>query len=205
MDIIKEKRDTCSSYFAKPRREREKWGFWYIEPEYRFFNLDDLKGTEENKWKIEIVKQYPIQAHLRFFWEFLDSVFWRTKYKIEHWYRWIFKPQHRDIAAAVPRTWYDCDHVMEQVNFAIIKSFYNEATESCVDWSEGKHKEFMDWLTFANQYVTIERAKMEKIIEEKYGDFKIDYKEILELENILEKSDTDILVGLVRYRGFMWT
>lgn len=207
-EIIKEKKETISDYFAKPRRERERWGFWYVEPRYRFFSLDDLRQDTFQKWKVEIAKRYPIQFKIRELFEILQGYCWQLKYKTEYYYRYIFKPQHRDIASAVPRIWEDINSVIVKVNFQIIKSFYKEAKESCVDWEYyPEQKKCMEWLEYAYQYIMIERAKMEKVIQDKYDDVgdNFNFKEIHELEEILNKTDKRILVEMITWKDYLWT
>ena len=54
----------------------------------------------------------------------------RIPYPIREFYynriKTIWAPQHGRIRKAVPRYWWDLDHVLQVVNFEIIKSFYED-------------------------------------------------------------------------------
>ena len=76
----------------------------------------------------------------------------------------IFSPQHKKIRAAVPRTWADVTSLIVDVNFAMIKEFYeDEYLAGTVDWensSEG-HKKFEQWLKEAYAYAAHKRPSLE--------------------------------------------
>ena len=79
-------------------------------------------------------------------------------------FRPIFFPQHKKVRAAVPRTWADITSMIVDVNFAMIKEFYeDEYLLGSVDWegsSEG-HKEFEVWLKEAYVYAAHKRPSLE--------------------------------------------
>lgn len=82
----------------------------------------------------------------------------------------IFKPHHSRLRKAIPRTWCDLSHQVVEINFEIIKSFYeDEYSKDIVDWgSDEHHKEFAKWIESAYAYITKERPSLEKQMEEAY-------------------------------------
>lgn len=142
-------------------------------------------------------------------------------YKYRNFYytniRTIFKPQHSRIRKAIPSHWVDLDYVLIHVNFEILKSFYeDEYKDGPVDWSsDKKHKRFAKWLEGAYSYVTIERPKLLKKVEDSYPDLNIvesgkkSYKELYgnvdKYEKIIFDKDTKIIYELLKNREFLWT
>jgi hypothetical protein len=111
----------------------------------------------------------------------------------------------------------DLDYVLIEVNFEIIKSFYeDEYKDGIVDWnSDSRHKKFAKWLESAYFYITKEKPKLEKKIEKSYPDSsniklnKKTYKELYGKVDDLEKEifdkDTKIINELLKNRQFLWT
>ncbi len=129
-------------------------------------------------------------------------------YKVRDFY-WrkvkpIWAPKHSRIRKVIPRHWMDLDHVLQVVNFEIIKSFYeDEYKDGIVDW-EGtgeEASEFVRWLEDAYIYVKSYRAVLEKQIDNAYPN----YKKVEKLEQEMEKKDTKVLTELVKWRQHMWT
>jgi hypothetical protein len=132
----------------------------------------------------------------------------RIPYKIRDFYwrkvKTIWAPKHSRIRKAVPRHWMDLDHVLQEVNFEIIKSFYeDEYLAGIVDWegTGGDSLEFVKWLEDAYIYVKSYRAVLEKQIDNAYPN----YKKVDKLEQEMEKRDTKVLTELVKWRRHMWT
>jgi hypothetical protein len=142
-------------------------------------------------------------------------------YKLKEFYRikikTLFKPQHSRLRKIIPKHWMDLDYVLIQINFEIIKSFYeDEYKDGLIDWnSDAKHKKFAKWLESAYHYITTERPLIEKDIENAYPDVstypssKTSYKELYgkvdELEKLMFDKDTKIINELVKNREFLWT
>jgi hypothetical protein len=97
---------------------------------------------------------------------------WRMRYydKI----RPIWKDQNKRIRNSIPRTWCDISHMMELVNFEMIKKFYEkEYKADIVDWeATDHHKEFAEWLEWAYNYITKERLNYEKARDAAYPPFR---------------------------------
>jgi hypothetical protein len=145
-----------------------------------------------------------------------DKVGWFIRYNIinripypirEFYYnkiKTIWAPQHGRIRKAVPRYWWDLDHVLQVVNFEIIKSFYeDEYKAGIVDWegTGGDSLKFTKWLEEAYTYITVYRKVLEKQIENAYPN----YEKVEKLEQEMEDKDTQVLIDLVKWRRHMWT
>jgi hypothetical protein len=141
-------------------------------------------------------------------WFIRYNIISRIPYQIREFYynkiKTIWKPQHSRIRKAVPRHWMDLDHVLQEVNFEIIKSFYeDEYKAGIVDWegTGGDSLEFTRWLEWAYMYITSRRKALEKQIDEAYPNYKL----VDKLEQEMEKKDTEVLIELVKWRRHMWT
>ncbi len=143
-------------------------------------------------------------------------------YQIRDFYhkhvRTIWKPQHSRIRKVIPKYWYDLDYVLLQVNFEIIKSFYeDEYTDGPVDWNaDERHQKFAEWLEAAYGYIKWTRPQLEAEVEaaypkagERFGIEKASYKELYgevdRLEKHIHKMDTKVLTELINNRDFLWT
>lgn len=143
-------------------------------------------------------------------WFYIDKIYRRIPYQVRDFYwrhiRTIWRPQHSRIRKAIPRYWYDLDHILQVVNFEIIKSFYeDEYKAGNVDWegTGGDAMKFVTWLEWAYTYITSHRSTIEKRIEEAYE--TASYKKIEKLEQEMEDKDTEVLIDLVKWRRHMWT
>jgi len=141
-------------------------------------------------------------------WFIRYNIISRIPYPIREFYyekiKTIWKPQHSRIRKAVPRYWWDLDHVLLVVNFEIIKSFYeDEYKANIVDWegTGGDALKFTKWLEGAYKYITEDRPAIEKLIEKSYPN----YKRVEKLEQDMELQDTTVLIELVKWRKYMWT
>ncbi len=141
-------------------------------------------------------------------WFIRYEVIGRIPYPIREFYynkiKTIWAPQHSRIRKAVPKYWWDLDHVLQEVNFEIIKSFYeDEYKADIVDWegTGGDSLEFTKWLEEAYTYITSYRKVLEKQIENAYPN----YKKVEKLEQEMEDKDTAVLINLVKWRRHMWT
>jgi hypothetical protein len=136
----------------------------------------------------EIIRRIPYQIR-EFYW---------TKVKT------IWAPKHSRIRKAIPRHWMDLDHVLQDVNFEIIKSFYeDEYKAGIVDWegTGGDALKFTKWLEESYTYITSYRKVLEKQIDNAYPN----YRKVEKLEKEMEDKDTKVLIELVKWRRHMWT
>jgi len=141
-------------------------------------------------------------------WFIRYNIISRIPYQIREFYynkiKTIWKPQHTRIRKAIPRHWMDLDHVLQEVNFEIIKSFYeDEYLAGIVDWegTGGDSLKFTKWLEETYTYITSYRKVLEKQIDNAYPN----YKKVEKLEQEMEKKDTKVLTELVKWRRHMWT
>ena len=154
-----------------------------------------------------------------YWWEFKQTLTYLIPYQIRDFYwkriKTIWKPQHSRLRKASPRYWLDLDHILQDVNFEIIKSFYEEEyLNGCVDW-EGSGKEaqkFTKWLEKAYKYITIERTELQKKLDASYPtkpskkrNYDELYAQVHYYENLIEETDTKILIELVKHRRAMWS
>lgn len=169
---------------------------WYYKIKWKLFNKFGL-------WKFSDILPYS----------------WRNFYWTK--IRPVFKPAHKRIRKAIPRDWRDLDYILENVNFEIIKSFYeDEFKKDIVDWnSTPEHKKFAKWLEEVYNYITIERPRLQKKMDESYPEFtginlnkpttKASYKKLYgkvdKYEELIEKKDTEVIIGLIKRRRWFWT
>jgi hypothetical protein len=106
--------------------------------------------------------------------------------------RVFFKPQQKRYRAVIPKTWCDLTELIVIVNLEFIKGFYeDEFTSGWVNWNATpEHKEFSKWLKKAYKYVSQDRPKLEKDIENAYPPFET-------TNSIFEKKMVDGLVTRV--------
>jgi len=93
---------------------------------------------------------------------------WKMRYydKI----RPLWNDENKRVRKSIPRTWKDISSLMVDVNFEMIKTFYEEEFKAgIVNWecTEG-HKEFSDWIEYAYNYITKDRPAYEQALEDAY-------------------------------------
>lgn len=88
----------------------------------------------------------------------------------------IFKPHHSRLRKAIPRTWCDLTAQIVDINFEIIKSFYeDEYSKGIVDWqSDEHHSKFAEWLEEAYKYITVDRPELQKQMDQAYPEANFD-------------------------------
>jgi hypothetical protein len=88
----------------------------------------------------------------------------------------IFKPHHSRLRKVIPRQWHDLTSLIVDVNFEMIKSFYeDEYSKGIVDWeSDEHHSKFAKWLEDSYKYITVERPILEKQMNDSYPETKWD-------------------------------
>jgi hypothetical protein len=168
-------------------------------------------------------------------WEFLDILpySWRMTYweKIKP----IFKPQNKRLRKFIPRTWRDASHFMVELNFEMIKVFYeDEYKADIVDWnSDEPHIKFARWLDHTYFYITKARPQLQIDLDNAYPPtrpfeemferipqedgttrmylkndgipFEVKYKEVNRIEKLIDDTDTKVLKEFIDYRNFFWT
>jgi hypothetical protein len=160
-------------------------------------------------------------------------------YKYRHWY-WdkikpMFKPCHSRLRKAIPRQWRDLTSLVVDINFEIIKSFYEDEYKlNTIDWSSTKnHAKFEKWLKKAYRYITVERKILETRLNNSYPPtrsleemfvpttdskgnkvyqmiddgipYEVKYKDVIKFEGLIEKKDTEVITKMIQYRGYFWT
>lgn len=135
-----------------------------------------LKEAKLNAWQ-ELNFNVRYWLNKRFgvwdIWDILPYKYQRLYY--DH-IKTIFKPHHTRLRKAIPRQWHDLSSVIIDINFEIIKSFYeDEYSSGIVDWeADEHHSKFAKWLEGAYKYITIERPELQKRMDAAYPEAKID-------------------------------
>ena len=137
---------------------------------------DYLKEAKLNAWQeLNFNIRFWLNKHFGV-WDIWDIM----PYKYQRLYydhiKTIFKPHHTRLRKAIPRQWHDLSSIIIDINFEIIKSFYEEEYSSgIVDWqADEHHSKFAKWLEEAYKYITIERPTLEKQMDASYPEAKLD-------------------------------
>lgn len=170
---------------------------------------------------------------------------WRTKFNLNIWLPWLmlkknlsykipyqirdgwykfkcfFNPKNKKYRAAIPNTWADVCVLIEDVNFAFIKGFYEDEYKSgWVDWqgSGEPASKFAKWLEKAYQYITVERPQLQKDLDAAYppltakriteinrDSYEEEYAEVHRIEKLIQDKDTKTLTETIKYRQYFWT
>lgn len=156
-------------------------------------SLDDL---------FDSLKDYKPSIFTKFRW-WLNDVVWEV-------YRY-FRPCHQQIRKSIPNRWIDLTELIRIVNFEFLKSYHDHEMHN-IEWnSDEQHQEFHSWIKQAYVYVTVERPKLEDDLSNSYpprgakGTYEEKYGEVNRLEALIEKKDTEVLVELVKKRGWFWS
>jgi hypothetical protein len=141
----------------------------------------------------------------------------------ENWYKFkcFFNPKNKKYRAAIPNTWADVCVLIEDVNFAFVKGFYeDEYKSSIVDWqaSGDNVSKFAKWIERAYKYITVERPQLQKDLDAAYpaltvkrlteinrGNYETEYAEVHRFEKLILDKDTKILTEIIKYRHYFWT
>jgi hypothetical protein len=141
----------------------------------------------------------------------------------EGWYEFkcFFKPCGKKYRAAIPNTWTDVCVLIEDVNFAFVKGFYeDEYKAGMVDWKASgvECDKFAKWLEKAYQYITVERPQLQKDLDAAYPpltakritevnrtSYEKEYAEVHRIEKLIQDKDTKILTETIKYRQYFWT
>ncbi len=213
--------ETVKEYFDFPKSETTKWGFWYLRP--RALPWERFSENEEG-WEAfsrQIRKEYPIQGFFReYVWSYDNPVFSfislrRMKLK-DLWdkTKCFFKPHHKKVRKALPKTWSDTTSLLINVNLAMIEDFHEEAENSHIDWqyNEG-HKTFYKELKQANKYIKIIRPKLEKRIKSGYDfaaknrdlPYEQQYFKVNYIEKLIKAFDEKYIIWAVKNKDYFWT
>jgi hypothetical protein len=181
----------------------------------------------------QIIKKFFLNFQLKYDLYDISDLF---PYSWRHWY-WdkikpIIKPAHKRLRKAIPKQWRDIASLVIDLNFELIKAFYEEEYEQgIIDW-KGTSKEaakFERWLKKTYKYISVDKAVLEKRLEKSYPSSKpfdemfkptedgnyefvddgipyaVKYKKVIALEDKIKENDTRILKELIEYRDFFWT
>ena len=155
---------------------------------------------------------------------FKKNLSYKIPYQIRNaWYEFkcFFNPKNKKYRAAIPNTWADVCALIEDVNFAFIKGFYEDEYKSgWVDWEASGEatSKFAKWLEKAYQYVTVERPQLQKDLDAAYPpltakrlteinhiSYEEEYAEVHRIEKLIQDKDTKILTETIKYRQYFWT
>jgi len=167
------------------------------------------------------------------------DIFDYLPYRWRLWYydviKPVFRPHHVRLRKAIPRQWTDLVTVIVNINFEIIKSFYeDEYKDGYIDWSSTEeHKAFEQWLINAYRYITVERPILQSRLENSYPPtrsldemfqpftdengrkmfrmvddgvpYEVKYKDVIYFEKLINEKDNQILKELIDKKEFFWT
>ena len=171
-----------------------------LETSIRIDNIDDWFDEIRNK-------KYP------WYEKAWNKIYFGTNDLVWNIYR-FFNPCNKRIRKVIPNTWCDLSELTLRINFEIIKSFVEDEMDNVCWESTESHKEAAKWLRDSYQYITKERVQLQedfdKALEHSsdngrglpYGER---YKVPNEIEALIDKKDTELLIGLATYRQFLWT
>ena len=178
-------------------------------------NPADYKSTWRTKFNLGIWLRWLV---------FKKNLSYKIPYQIrDRWYKFkcFFNPKNKKYRAAIPNTWVDVCVLIEDVNFAFIKGFYEDEYKSgWVDWeASGEHNsKFARWLEKAYQYITVERPQLQKDLDAAYPpltskrlteinreSYEKEYAEVHRIEKLIQDKDTKVLTETIKYRQYFWT
>jgi hypothetical protein len=125
----------------------------------------------------------------------------------------LFKPCHSRIRKVIPKQWCDLTELTLLVNFEIIKSFVEEEMH-IIDWDHSKEaKEAREWLLSSYKYITKERKEFQDDLEVAYSridssaklPYEEKYGEVIRIEEKINDTDKDIIIGLANHRQWLWS
>jgi len=149
-------------------------------------------------------------------WYSLERNFYEASWNIYNW----FNPCHKPVRNAIPKRWCDAPELVLLVNFAIIKEFVEEEMDSVVWDDETRPEPFAAgiWLKSSYEYITKERAILENQHDEALNDasnmsknernlltYQERYGKANEIEAEIALQDQNVLIGLAKYRVWLWS
>jgi hypothetical protein len=170
-------------------------------------------------WGKKVKKEHPIQYFIRENIEDIEDDITRSYSRIRYYLRTLLFPEHKRIRDSIPVRGCDVASIIENMNFAAILQFKEEADKSQVDWAANEnHKEFKDWLDRAVVWINEGKANLEKELDRSYptvslmntGETTLEeyndmYKDVHRLEDLIKQTDENILVQMMKYREYFWT
>jgi hypothetical protein len=146
----------------------------------------------------------------------------------------FLKPGQKRLRNSIPKAWADTRDLIIDLNFEMIKIFYEEEyTEGVADWhSDESRKKFAKWLENSYKYITVDRPQLQKDLSNAYpptlkiedmferisqedGTTKIylkndgvsydtKYAEVIRIEKLINQKDTKALTEMIKKRDFFW-
>ena len=182
---------------------------WYKKPHA-------LTLIDWAEWENAVKKAHPIQYSIREKTSDFYGCLRHSYNRCRRFIKKIVKPYNVKIRKAIPREWADVTSLIVQVNFAMIEQFYDEAQDSHVDWEFTEESaKFKKWLEGAHLWITKERKELEVQLENSYPEVNLMakpeipwielYGEVVRLEELINKRDSEILKEAIDYRDYMWT
>ncbi len=175
----------------------------------------DYKDTWRTKFNLNILLPWLM---------FKKNISYKIPYKIRNaWYEFkcFLNPKNKKYRAVIPNTWADVCVLIEDVNFAFVKGFYeDEYKSSIVDWEASGDNvcKFAKWIEKAYKYITVERPQLQKDLDAAYppltvkrltevnrDNYETEYAEVHRLEKLILDKDTKILTEIIKYRHYFWT
>jgi len=195
--------------------------FKYLEFKGYFYSVPFAASTEEwDEWRVNVMKAHPIQYAIRDAIEDIEYKLYRKWRSLRYKVKTFFVPENAMIRKAVPKRYADTTSIILDVNFATILQFKKEADESMVDWqAHEEHAEFKAWLNTACVWINEGRANLEKEKDKAYPSRNISvllkpstieeyqdmYKEVNRLEALIDQTDENILIQMIKFRSYFWT
>jgi hypothetical protein len=165
--------------------------------DYKFNSVEELMDHIKSK-------KYP----------WYESLYNNIKWTLSDWWWSVYRcirPCHAPVRAAIPRGYIDGVELIRDVNFAIIKEFYEEDT-SHVDWSaHAEHQEFYNWLQKSYEYITCDRLIKDQELAQAWEHIDHSkpctskYARIEAIEGQIEQQDDKILQEMMKYRKYFWS
>jgi hypothetical protein len=195
--------------------------FKYLEFKGYFYSVPFAASMEEwDEWRVNVMKEHPIQYAIRDAIEDIEYKLYRKWRSLRYKVKTFFVPENAMIRKAVPKRYADTTSIILDVNFATILQFKKEADESMVDWqAHEEHAEFKAWLNTACVWINEGRANLEKEKDKAYPSRNISvllkpstieeyqdmYKEVNRLEALIDQTDENILIQMIKFRNYFWT
>lgn len=144
--------------------------------------------------------------------------FWNTLKFDLHDLTWkvyrCFRPCHSRIRDVIPKRWTDLTELTLIVNFEIIKSFVEDEMR-VIDWEHSEEtRAAAAWLMSSYKYITEERKELQDNLEIAYSriDYSVKeltyeekYKEVIQIEEKINDTDKEIIIGLANHRAWLWS
>ena len=210
---------TSEEYFALPKEQREKHGF-YLSPVALRVNFSDVTSekwlSEWDVFRAEIKKRYPIQwffrewflSHSNPLYALYRNLCWYyrdVKFAIQN----FLKPSFPRWRKTLPRHKFsDLTWLVIESNFNLLLDFWHEeVVDGFVNWhSEENHKNFYNQLKANVRWIEKTREglikKADKVLT---SSAKNKYKKYEEIEQEIDEKEAEIVKWMVDNKKFLWT